>query len=222
MGIIPSTVQDQLDFFDQHQDQWQSVATSIGLTSAQATAFKTAANAARSAYNNQLAAEAAKLAATNTATTARRAARVMCAELIAVIKGYANQQANPNRVYDDAQIPAPATPTPAPAPGTPFDFTVELLQSGAITLRWKCTNPAGTSGTIYEVRRRANQTSGTPFVFIGATGTREFTDDTLGSTAVTYEITAVRSTRRGNPATWNVSFGTGGAGFTVQQLQMAA
>jgi hypothetical protein len=39
-------------------------------------------------------------------------------------------------------------------------------------------------------------------------------DDTLpiASAPVTYQITAVRSTARGNPAQYTVNFGTGGGG----------
>lgn len=228
MGIIPTRVQDQLDFFDQHQGVWSGNAAQIGISSSQATAFKTAAGAARAAYTAQLDAAAARLVATNAASNARSQARQMCADLISLIKGFANNQPNPDHVYDLAQIPPPASATTAPPPGTPSDFVVELLQNGTVKLKWKCQNPPGTSGTIYEVRRRAGQTAGSPFVFIGATGVREFEDDTLPAGGgpgggVTYEITAVRSTSRGNPATWNVTFGhASGGGLTVQALQMAA
>jgi hypothetical protein len=99
----------------------------------------------------------------------------------------------------------------APAPGTPTDFTASLNQTGVVTLKWKCANPAGTTGTIYECRRKIGNGS---FAFIGAVGTREFADATLpaGSIGVLYEVTAVRSTVRGNPALFNVNFGVGGGG----------
>ena len=47
-----------------------------------------------------------------------------------------------------------ATPTPVPAPGTPFKFKVSLDQTGALTLGWKCENPTGSQGTIYQVWRK--------------------------------------------------------------------
>ncbi len=56
-------------------------------------------------------------------------------------------------VYSFAQIPPPAVPGAVPPPGTPFDFRTALLQNGAVELKWKCQNPAGASGTIYEVTR---------------------------------------------------------------------
>ncbi|CAG1008354.1 hypothetical protein PHYC_03554 [Phycisphaerales bacterium] len=119
-------------------------------------------------------------------------------------------------MYATAQIPPPPEPGPTPAPGTPFEPRVGLLQSGAIVLNWKCNNPEGTTGTIYEVRRSLTGSSGA-FTLIGASGVKEFTDETIpfGSGAVTYEITAVRSTRRGTPAQFNVNFGVNGPGLTV-------
>ena len=117
-------------------------------------------------------------------------------------------------MYPLAQIPAPAVPSPVGPPGTPFDFTVALQQTGAVTLRWKCNNPVGASGTVYEVRRRVGGTG--TFGFLANVGTRSFTDETIpgGSNGVTYQITATRSTRRGTPAQFNVNFGIGGDGLT--------
>src|SRR5829696_8790374 len=59
-----------------------------------------------------------------------------------------------DNVYLLAQIPAPATPTPKGAPGTPLNFKVTLDQDGVITLDWKCANPAGATGTVYQVSRK--------------------------------------------------------------------
>jgi len=99
----------------------------------------------------------------------------------------------------------------------PFDFTVGLLQNTSLELKWKCNNPSGTQGTIYEVKRAIG---GGAFNFVGATGVKLFTDDTLpsGSAPVTYQITAVRSTARGNPAQFTVNFGIGGPGLTIASV----
>ncbi|MCC6320827.1 MAG: hypothetical protein IT438_05245 [Phycisphaerales bacterium] len=94
-----------------------------------------------------------------------------------------------------------------------------LWQNGSLELKWKCGNPSGTVGTIYQVKWRIGGATGGggAFTFVGATGVRSFTDDTLpaGSTPVTYEVAAVRSTTRGNPAQFTVNFGTGGGGFAI-------
>jgi hypothetical protein len=72
-------------------------------------------------------------------------------------------------------------------------------------------------GTIYEVKRAAG---GGSMEFVGASGVKTFTDDTLpmGASPVTYQITAVRSTARGNPAQFVVNFGTGGGGLTIASI----
>ena len=49
-----------------------------------------------------------------------------------------------------------------------------FLQTGAVELKWKCANPTGTQGTIYECRRKIGNGA---FTFVGATGVRAFTDD---------------------------------------------
>ncbi|MCC6951557.1 MAG: hypothetical protein IT433_08925 [Phycisphaerales bacterium] len=105
----------------------------------------------------------------------------------------------------------PATPGTTPPPGTPFEFTVGLLQNGALELKWKCSNPSGTVGTIYEVKRSIGSGA---FAFIGVSGVKMFTDETLpnGAMPATYQVTAVRSTARGNPAQFTVNFGIGGGG----------
>jgi hypothetical protein len=100
-----------------------------------------------------------------------------------------------------------------------------LLQTGALELKWKCNNPSGTQGTIYEVKRQIGGVGSGGFVFVGASGVRSFTDDTLpsGSAPVTYQITAVRSTARGKPAQFTVNFGIGGGGgFAITSITGAS
>lgn len=58
-------------------------------------------------------------------------------------------------------------------------------------------------------------------------GVKTFLDETLptGSAPVTYKITAVRSTARGNPAQFTVNFGVGGQTVTIvegESLKIAA
>ena len=107
-----------------------------------------------------------------------------------------------------AEIPAPAIPGPKPAPGTPTGFTATIGADGALTLKWKCANPRGTSGTIYQVWRRSSPSA--EFQYVGGSGSKTFVDPTIpaGSTAVTYQIQAVRSTAVGEPAQFIVNFGT--------------
>lgn len=140
-------------------------------------------------------------------------------DMIQTIRTWAESKNDPN-VYTLAQIPPPATPGVTPPPGTPFDFTVNLLQSGALELKWKCNNPSGTQGTVYEIKRRVGGGGGGAFGYVGSSGVKTFTDDTVaaGSPSVTYQITAIRTTRRGNPAQFTVNFGVGGPGLTIESV----
>jgi hypothetical protein len=224
MGVVPDSRLGKLQFYEAHAlpgGPWASNAEAIGLTPASVTALGSLTTAARDAYN---AAEAARQAAKAATLAFYEAVRAMHngpgagADMIRAIRNFAETKGNPN-VYVLAQIPAPATPGATPPPGTPFSFRVELLQNGALQLKWKCNNPSGTQGTIYEVRRAVG---GGGFTFIGAVGKKSFLDETLpsGATPVTYQVTAVRSTARGNPAQFTVHFGIGGpgAGLTIASV----
>lgn len=212
MSIVPRKIEDLLSWTNLRSATWLDNASVIGLTSPQVTAYRATVIQAQEDFNARTAAAAAAKAATTTNRNSINELRRSTAELLNFIKAYAVSQPNPAAVYAAAQIPPPGQPSPAPPPGTPFDFRVELLQTGAVTLRWKCNNPAGTTGTLYEVRRRDGFSG--PFAFIGASGSRAFTDETIpaGIGTVIYQVTAARSTSRGNPAQFLVNFGTSGSG----------
>ena len=55
--------------------------------------------------------------------------------------------------------------------------------NGALIMKWKCANPAGSSGTVYQVFRRIGGTG--EFTYLGGCGTKEFIDATIpaGATA---------------------------------------
>jgi hypothetical protein len=212
MSIVPRKDDQLLAWTTLRSNLWLADPGSIGLTTGQVTAYRNTVITAQENFNTRAAAAAAAKAATTANRESLQQLRRSTAELLNFIKAYALSQPNPGAVYAAAQIPPPGQPSPVPPPGTPFDFRVELLQSGAITLRWKCANPAGGTGTLYEVRRRDGFSG--PFAFVGASGQRSFTDETLpaGVAAVVYQVTAVRSTTRGNPAQFIVNFGAAGAG----------
>lgn len=122
-----------------------------------------------------------------------------------------------------AEIPAPATPEPKGPPGTPNTMTVTLNGNGSLNLKWKCPNPAGTSGTVYQVYRRVGGTG--EFTYLGGSGAKLFVDATVpaGATQLTYQIQAVRSTAIGLWATFNVNFGTNvGGGVTASVTEAVA
>jgi hypothetical protein len=219
MGVVPDTRLGKIEFYEAHISPWTANAAGIGLMPASVTALSGLTTTARDKYND---AEAARQAAKAATLAFHDAVRAMHSgpgagqDMIDTIRNHAETKDDPN-VYVLAQIPPPADPSTAPPPGTPFEFRVGLLQNGALELKWKCNNPSGTQGTIYEVKRTIG---GGSLNFVGATGVKLFTDDTLpsGSAPVTYQITAIRSTARGNPAQFTVNFGIGGPGLTIASI----
>jgi hypothetical protein len=126
-----------------------------------------------------------------------------------------------NAIYGLALLPVPATPSPVPPPGTPTNFKISLSQGGALTLAWKCANPAGGGGTFYQIARRIGASGA--FVPQTGVGSRTFTDPTIpaGTASVTYQITAVRTTVAGPTAEFTVNFGTGASGEMTASLMSA-
>lgn len=227
MSILPSRIQDLIDFFDMHAPVWATSATSIGLTAAQATAFQALATAAHDAYTAKLAADQASLAATVTLRAAVGDARQSASDLIRIIKAYAENSAKPDVVYNLAQIPPPATPKPAAPPAQPTEIAVSLVPTtGALELRWKAANPAGTSGTSYIVRRR-EPGGGSEFVFVGVTGEKRFVDDTFmsGPESVEYTVQGQRADSAGPVSEiFTIHFGkqgSGGVGLTIESVSSA-
>lgn len=216
MGVIPSKNVEQLEFFESHWPVWVANAAGIGVLPAAATSFKTLTQSARTAYDAAQNARNAAKAATTTQDSSLALARTAAADLIRVIKGYAEQQANPDAVYALAQIPPPAAPTPVPAPGQPTNVTVGLESNGAITLRWKAVNAAPGAGTFFSITRKLPGELN--FVLVGNTGGKIFTDDTItqGTSGATYIIQGHRGQLDGPMSEQiGVQFGVGGGGGFV-------
>ena len=219
MGTTPNSRIGKIEFYESHISPWTTNAAGIGLSPTSVSGLASLTVDARAAYNAHVAAQDTARAATQAfyqAVAAMHSGPGAGSDMIGTIRNYAQTNNDPN-VYTLAQIPPPATPGVTPPPGLPSNFTVELLQNGALALKWKCKNPAGVGGTIYEVLRSVG---GGAFSFVGNPGEKAFTDETVpqGSGTVTYQITATRSTARGNPAQFTVTFGTGGATVTVENV----
>jgi hypothetical protein len=210
MAVVPDSRVDKISFFENHSAAWSTNAVAIGTTSGAVTALGTLTTAARAAYNAQQVAIDAARAATLTFNNAVDAMGSAGSDVILQIRAKAATAGD--GVYALAQIPAPATPGPRPAPGVPTDFAVSLDGDRAVSLRWKCANPAGCGGTIYQVYRRVAGEA--EFAYVGGAGTKKFTDATLpaGAASVTYQVQGVRSTAVGPWAQYNVNFGTGSGG----------
>lgn len=216
--IVPRTRGGRIEFYGAHVGVWAARAAAIGIDPARVAAIAAAVEAAKEAQAAHRLAQQAAMAATQRYANAVRDlhdAPGMGADTIETIKAFARSSDGPDdpdgtSVYVLAQIPAPQKPSAAPPPGTPREFVTRLLPMGEVELRWKCDNPAGTQGTMYEVRRALGTTR--DFQFLGVSGTKRFVDATLpsGAGTVQYLVTAFRSTARGNAGLFTLNLGVSG------------
>lgn len=220
MAVVPNDRLQKIAFYEAHLPAWTANAVAIGLTVPQVAALEILLVTARGNATVADTTREASKTATKDFYTAVSELSAVGASYMSAIRAKAEVTGNLN-VYSLAQIPPPSAGTPVGPPGTPTDFKVELLQDGSIVLKWKCANPEGAAGTLYEVRRKVGTGA---FVFIGASGTKNFIDDTVpsGVPGIVYQVTGVRSTQRGNPSQLNVNFGVGGDGFSFAEANHEA
>jgi len=119
MTRVPTSVQDLLNFCNEHGTIWQAAPTTIGLTAAQVTAFKAVAGDATTAVSAQQAAKDAAKASTTTANKRVLMLRQSVAGMIRSITTFAAAQGDPAAVYAAAQIPPPRPLGPASPPASP-------------------------------------------------------------------------------------------------------
>jgi hypothetical protein len=189
--------------------------TSFGLSSIQASSYATLNSAYASAYlaaNNPDTRTKGAVAAKN---TAKANLRVSASNLASIIDGTPTVT---DQQKIDLGISVRATPSPMPDPGTPEALEVTLDGAGGLILKWKCANPTGSQGTMYQIYRRV--TASGEFTYLGGSGEKKFTDSTVpaGSSQVTYKIQAVRSTAVGLWAQFNVLFGVSGSGEMIASV----
>ncbi len=223
MTTVPRTIDARIQFYINHLPAWEANADAIGLTDEQVAVLGAAIEQAQDA---QAAAERARqVSATATAALNRAVDHLhsgpgLGSALIETIRSRAASTGDP-RVLTLAQLPTPKTrrsSNAVPPPGKAHSFTTQLLATGPLRLRWKCDNPPGTSGTVYEVARRLGHdtpANAQPWVRLGAVGRKEFIDTSLPAGlapelhgTVAYAVTATRSTRRGTTALHTVQIGS--------------
>ena len=210
-SVLPRSIHDRIAYFENHIATWNGAATQIGTTVAAVAALDTKTQAARAAFDaQQLAYDNAK-----SATLAlHQAVEAMMTAGADIIKQVKTQAAitGPS-VYTLANIPEPAIPSPVGAPGTPYQLKVTLNPNGSLHMSWKCDNPAGSSGTLYHIYRKVG-TAPAEFAFIGGSGSRAFTDQTVpaGAPTIVYQIQAARTTAVGVAGEFIVNLGTGAGG----------
>lgn len=217
MSVVPDKQVQKIEFYENHIDPFTTNAVAIGTTAAACTDLATKTATARTKLTAaQVARDAAK-DATLELKVAIDAMDIAGAGIIKQVRVKAETTGNPG-VYALASIPAPATPTSVGAPGLPYQPKVTLKPNGSIELKWKCNNPAGCTGVIYQVYRKVEATDA--YEYLGGTGDKKFVDLTVpsGVSSVTYQVQGTRSTSVGDAADFIVNFGTGTGTTTVTAL----
>lgn len=227
MSVLPKTNVDLIEFCEVHAPVWAANVAGLGLTPAACAAFTAATEEARLKYDDALKARDAAKSATASSNASIREMKTDAATLLRTIKAFAEASANPQTIYNLAQIPAPLPPAPLPAPGKPTNLTVTLLATGAVQLSWDAENAAASSGAFYNIARKLP--GSTTFVGIGGapgstTQSRRmtFTDASVPTSAaaagVQYIIQGQRGTLLGLMSdAVTVQFGTDTpGGFSVQ------
>lgn len=206
MGIVPKPISDKILFYSTRVANFDAHAEQIGTTPEAVARLQAALAEAKAASKAQAAAQAAARAATQRLEAAAEALTAAGSNIIAQVRTRARTTDDPG-VYGLALLPPIADRTPMAPPGTPTRFTFTLHTNGLLLLKWDCKNPRGSSGTVYQVYRRIGASG--EFTFIGTSGSKGFLDSTvpLAASELTYRIQAVRSTKAGAAATFNVTFG---------------
>ena len=214
MRVVPRTTSGRINFYNAHIPKWAIDPEAIGSTPEEIAQLQDKLDAAKDAFKQQKQAQNAARSATMRLKDALDA--LSDAGACTILRVRAKARADGQPVYSKAQITAPKKASPIGPPGKPSSFKWELGSLGELRITWKCKNPRGSQGTMYQVYRQLGQFgalgvgAGTaPFEYLGATGRKEFVDETLpaGTAFAMYKIRAVRSRTKGPNATFNVNFG---------------
>jgi hypothetical protein len=200
-----------IEFLQAHSSAWSSNAVAIGLTAAEVT---TLLDALTDTQQMLTAAEEKRLQAKEATATYYDQADQMARlgqQAIDRIRLFAQTTNNPN-VLVIAQLPPVAPPQPLGAPTVPTDFVASINQDGFLTLAWKSSNAANSSGAFFNISRQINGEGA--FAPLGAVPGREFIDTTIpvGTGQVGYRVQGRRGAFLSDPAYYTVRFGAIGPG----------
>lgn len=214
MSVLPRSRQEMITWFSDRAAAWAADPAGIGLTALQVSDMAAKIAASESALGDANASKIASRDATVVYHAETDDLRSFGADLIKVIKAYA-ESTNDAGVYAAASVPPPAPPTPAGPPDKPTDFEAELLSGGGLHLSWKGT---ASKSAYFSVFRKAE--GETAFTLLDSPKDKFFDDNTIpaGANSVIYYIQARRDDFRVDSIQYTVSFGAGGA----TSLTMAA
>ena len=180
---------------------------SLGIPQAMATQFATL----NAAYQATRAAITPATKCRSLVVARDDARRVMLTQASILGRLIGAQPTVSDQTKGDLGLNVRAAPQATASPGTPFRFESTISINGVVTTKWKCENPKGTQGTLYQVYRRIGETG--EYAYLGGVGEKKFVDAAIpaGTASVTYQVQAVRSTAAGEWALHTVQLG-GGAG----------
>ena len=217
MSVLPDSKRETLAWFETHQPVWATTSGSIGLTTAQTTQLDSFVSVTRAALDTAEASRAQKLADTQAFYDASDTLRTYGADLIKVIKAFAESTDSPG-VYTTAQIPPPAAPQPRPAPLPATNVKGSVRADGTIELTWDGTIAFG---TFYDVFRRVGALGA--FALVGSADTRSFVDMnvTPGTDQIAYQLVTKRDGQQSAPSASTTVY-LGNPGDAVTEVPIAA
>ncbi len=216
MSVMPRDKVGQIEFATSHVEKWLEHAIAIGSSPERIEELAAKIAEARAAFNEQKQAQLKARAATMKFHLAVDAMSAITQEVITTARTKAIASGD-NEIFVLASIPTPKNPSPIRELDKPHRFSAKLGALGTIILQWKCTQPRGATGVIYQVSRQLGSTG--EMLPIGVTGKKKFLDATIpqGTSIVTYNVRAVRSTGTSEWASYDVKFG---ANFGKQFLSI--
>ena len=220
---VPPALVPKMEFYENRIAKWVANAAGLNVPAATLTALSTLVENARKEYEE---AQLARIAAKEATESQNLAVRLMGnagADVIAVIKAFAESKptvAERDAVLNLANLPIPTPPSAQPAPNMPTNVVVDPNANGTVTVKWKATSNAGAVYLVYRKLAGNNQ-----FSQIGFVATKSIIDGSVpaGTVSCEYYIQAVRGAQT-SPATMPVvvRFGAGGAAGFQGNIGMAA
>ena len=215
---MPTTIPELVNWCAVHADLWRDNFAAIGLTTQQAAIFGELNDALAAANASAEAARQASKDATANLQLNIDAIRGLGNAYIGFIDSFAETTDNP-KVYTLAGITPRAQPSQLPPPNTPTTFSAGVNPDGSLAIKWKVSQPAGTSGVQYLVSRRINGAG--QYTLLSSEGrNKSFTDTGLpvGVDRVEYIVQPKRGTVTGPQSNvfavqfGSVPIGMGGGG----------
>lgn len=218
---LPTDPAEVVAFVSSRAEVWALNQASIGSTPEEVAAVEAILEEAKAAMMAVEMARDAALAATQRYYDAAKRLRAASRIVVENAKNLAKAEGDTN-VYVKARLNAPKVRArQAPLPGKPVRVELEVKTFGQVVLTWKCANPRGLHGVVYEVLRRTLDISERdgkrvvkwgPLEHIGiAGGDKRFVDATVpvGVPQVSYMIVSMHNGRKGETSNETpIQFGT--------------